>query len=61
MEDVDWPDGFFSKRWPNPKLINNSPVAKDKALKWYMESIQPSIVADWDVDILNLGFNSRAR
>ena len=51
-EDFDGrvPPDFHSKKWPSPKLINNRPQGKDKALVWFMNEKEDEIAQHIDVN-----------
>ena len=45
------PDNFLTKRWPNPRLRGNSPVASDQALSLFMDEMYDTILEEDGLDI----------
>ena len=53
------PDHFLTKRWPNPRLINNSPSGSDQALTLFLDEKYANILQKDGLDVTNIGIHAR--
>ena len=52
------PDHFLTKRWPNPRLINNSPSGSDQALTLFLDEKYANILQKDGLDVTNIGIHA---